>query len=592
MAARLTAYVVVAIVAATLIAGLIVGAQRDDNDGPVDLIVQNATVYTADRRATMAEAVAIRGNQILRVGSNREIARFQRPQTIVVDAAGGAVLPGFNDAHVDLAAGGRRLEMADLSAATTIAELLDTVGQWSAAHPEAKWVVGGGWSAELFKAGAPTRQQLDSVVRDRPAIMYAAGEAGAQAWVNTQALRAAGITRKTEDPVNGMIARETRGREPSGVLRGSAVALVASLIPQPTLAERDAALRAAIGHANALGITTAQNTAASCDRDLALYDAIRRAGDLTLRVYCTSALTPHAIATERDLAAYDDLRKKYPDDPLFKVGALSIVLDGTVPSRSAALLEPYNEREDAGEALADPDELNRAVRLADAAGWQVVTRATGDRAVRMALNAYAHAVRSNRPPAHGRRHRIEHLGLVDAGDLRRFGPLGVLASMQPLAVPSSGDPDVEPLAKILGPERAARVFPLADVAAETRLLLGSGWPSHPLAPLAALDRAVNRRARVDSSEAGAAAPAPALQRLPLKAAIDAYTSSAAWASFDEQRKGSISPGMLADLVVLSDDVLAAPAKLATAAVTVTIFDGKIVYRKGTHQLTEPAPSLQ
>src|SRR5687768_3841603 len=172
MAARLTTYVVVAIVAATLIAGLIVGAQREDNDGPVDLIVRNATVYSADRRGTMAEAVAVRGNQILRVGSNREIDRLQRPQTIVVDAAGGAGLPGFNDSHVDVVAGGLRLGVADLSGAATAAEVLERIAEWSTANPAAPWVVGNGWSAEYFKNGAPTRQLLDAVVKDRPAIMY------------------------------------------------------------------------------------------------------------------------------------------------------------------------------------------------------------------------------------------------------------------------------------------------------------------------------------------------------------------------------------------------------------------------------------
>ena len=168
MAARLTAYVVVAIVAATLIAGLIVGAQRDDSDGPVDLIVTNATVYTADRRGTVAEAVAIRGNQILRVGTNREIARLQRPQTIVVDAEGGAVFPGFNDAHVDLIAGGLRLAMADLNGAATGADVLERIGAWSAANPGTGWVIGSGWSPEQFKNGLPTRQMLDAIVKDRP----------------------------------------------------------------------------------------------------------------------------------------------------------------------------------------------------------------------------------------------------------------------------------------------------------------------------------------------------------------------------------------------------------------------------------------
>ena len=573
MAARLTAYVVVAIVGATLIAGLIVGAQRDDSEGPVDLIVRNAAVYTADRRGTVAEAIAVRGNQILRVGSEREIARLQRPQTIVVDAAGGAVLPGFNDAHVDLMGGGLRLAMADLEGATTGTEALARIAAWIDANPGTGWVVGRGWSADQFKSGLPTRQMLDSVVRDRPALIYAADESDQLIWVNSHALKLAGITRTTEDPADGAIVRENRKGEPSGVLRGTAAAKVAGLIPAPTQEQRAQALRAAIAEANLRGITSAQNTAAGCQQNLDLLDAARKSREMTLRVYCSVAADPHAIATEAHLAAFDAIRRRYPDDPVFKVGALSFSIDGTLPSHSAALLEPYAGTEDAGNPLVDPDELNRAVRLADAAGWQVLTHATGDRAVRMALTAYAHAIRSNRPPSIGRRHRLEHAAVVDAADLTRFRPLGVAASMQP-SMAFADDRSFDLLSKTLGAPRAAGSFPFARLAEQTRLLLGSAWPAHTLDPLEILQRVVNPPAQNADAEKTSSPAA-----LKLKPAIDAYTSSGAWGSFDDQRKGSIAPGMLADLVVLSEDVLASPEKLESASVMVTIFDGRIVYQR-------------
>jgi predicted amidohydrolase YtcJ len=584
MAARLTAYLVVAIVAVTFIAGLIVGAQRDDNDGPVDLIVRNASVYTADRRGTVAEAVAIRGNQILRVGSNREIARLQRPQTIVVDARGAAVLPGFIDAHVDLIGGGLRLAMADLTGAASGAEVLDRIRAWSAANPGTGWVVASGWSPDQFKNGLPTRQLLDSVIKDRPALVYAADEGDRLVWVNSRALRLAGITRKTPDPADGAIIREGRG-DPSGVLRGAVASSAAALIPPPSRDQRAEALRAAVAEANLHGITSAQNTAASCERDLDLFDEARRAGDLTLRVYCSVAVDPHAVARETDLAPYEDIRKRYPDDPLFKVGALSFSVDGTLPARSAALLEPYAGSDETGDVLVDPDELNRAVRLADAAGWQIVTHATGDRAVRMALTAFAHASRSNRLPAKGRRHRLEHLALVDTADLPRLGPLGVTASLQPSMMPAD-ETSFEVLSKSIGPTRAEESFPLAKLAAQTRLLLGSAWPAHSLDPIAVLQRATSVFTPLAEPDE------PPAAGLKLKPAVDAYTSAGAWGSFDDQRKGSIAPGMLADLVVLSADVIESPETLATASVEVTIFDGRIVHRAGRHALTAPEPSLQ
>jgi len=589
MAARLTAYVVVAIVAATLIAGLIVGAQRDDNDGPVDLIVTNATVYTADRRGTTAEAVAVRGNQILRVGTAREVARLQRPQTVVVDAHGGVVLPGFNDAHVDMIAGGLELAGADLSGAATADEVLDRVRTWSAANPQAPWVIGKGWAPAQFRSGLPTRRMLDGVVNGRPALFHGSDASEPSVWVNSQALKLAGITRTARDP-RGLIAREGRSGEPSGVQHGAVAAMLAAQVPEPSPEDRLQALRRAIAAANTQGITSAQNTAADCEKDIELFDSIRREREMTLRIYCVAAVVPSAIKAESDLEHYNELRDRYPDDPVFKIGALAFRVDGPLPRREAALLEVYSDDEVAGTQIVDTDELNRAVRLADAAGWQVVTEANGDAAVRTALNAYAHAIRSNRAPARGRRHRIEHLELADPADLLRFGPLGVAASVQP---PPFSQDALAALEKMLGPKRAAHAFPVAEVASETRLLLGSGWhgwPGESLDPIQGLDRAVNGLEAEDPPADAPAAEKPA--GLKIKAAIDAYTSTAAWGSFDDQRKGTISQGMLADLVVLSDDVLTKPARLKTASVLATIFDGKIVYRRDAQVLTAPAPSLQ
>ena len=586
MAARLTAYLVVAIVAATLIAGLIVGAQRDDNDGPVDLIVTNANIYTADRRGTTAEAVAVRGNQILRVGSNRDIARLQRPQTVVVDARGGLVVPGFNDAGVDLIAGGLELTALDLSDAATAEEVIDRVKSWSAANPAAAWVVGKGWKPEQFKGGQPTRRMLDGVVEDRPAL-FRGGDANAPSvWVNSRALKLAGITRSTRDP-RGIISREARSTEPSGVQRGAVAAILAARVPRPSREDRLQALRLAIAEANAHGITSAQNTAGSCEEDLDLFDHVRQAGDMTLRIYCAAAVDPSKIKSESDLARYDELRVRYPDDPLFKTGVLSFTVDGPVENREAALLDFYADDEFAGTPLVDPDELNRAIRLADKAGWQVVTEAYGDHAVRLSLNAFAHAIRSNVAPSRGRRHRIEQIALVEAGDVLRFGPLGVTASAQP---PLTAPEAFESLTTMLGPARAGRMYPLAELVPHTRLLLGSGWrgtDGESPDPIEVLDRAVHgvRPAEVDAEVRTKFAG------LKIKTAIDAYTSASAWGSFDDQRKGTISQGMLADLVVLSDDFLTAPAKLNRTSVLATIFDGKIVFQRDA-ALTAPAPLLQ
>ncbi len=578
MAARLTAYLVVGIVAATLIAGLIVGAQRDDNDGPIDIIIHNARVYTAGppaEDAERAEAIAIRGNQVLRAGSEREIERLRRPQTIVIDARGGAVLPGFSDSHLHAIEGGLALSRIDLGGATSLEDVQEHVRAWVEAHPEVAWVTGRGWRASTFAGTLPTRQVLDALVADRPAVIL--GEDGRAAWVNTRALRLAGINRKTA-AAPGTIARDPRTGEATGILRGEAVALVARLVPSPTRADREQAIRAAVREAHRFGITSIQTLGSSSD-DLTLFADARRAGDLPLRVY--SALGLPGMLSDSGVAALDAIAAQYPDDPLFKSGAVSIDLDGDIDARTAAMLEPYADGTESGDTSIAADDLNRLVRLLDARGWQVVTSASGDRAVRMALNAYEHAVRSNPVPDRGRRHRVERVAILDPADTRRFSALGVIASMQPGAFDPTPDA-IEMLLSAVGSGRAAQSWAYGTIATTSgTLAFGSDWPHAPLNPMVALQAAVTR-APIDV--AGATAPDAnawnPVERLALQAAIDAYTSAAAYASYDEQRKGTLAKGMLADLVVLSEDVFAAPpSRLASTRVTLTIFDGKIVYRR-------------
>jgi predicted amidohydrolase YtcJ len=573
MAARLTTYVVVAIVAATLIAGLIVGAQRDDSDGPVDLIVFNAKVYTADASGRMGEAVAIRGNQILRVGSDREIERLRRPQTVMVDARGAAVLPGFNDTDVQFMSGAAGLEAVDLIGASTLDEVQARVAAWASTNEQRPWVVGRGWSGLPLTGAAPTRQLLDTAVSDRPALMLSAD--GRSAWANTRALKLARVTRRTPAPENGTIEKDARTGEPTGVLRGTAVAIATRLLPVPSRDERARALKVAIDAAHANGITSVQDAVVGAD-DFSLYEQAREAGELNLRVY--SSIPVSAGAASEDFATLEALSAKYPDDPLFKLGGARIVLDGPVESSDAALLEPYLTKPgtNAGQTTIGPDELNRLVRMLDARGWQVTTEAFGDRAVRMALTAYEHAVRSNPKPERPRRHRIEHLALVHPDDLPRFDPLGIVAVLRPAErQPTPGR--VDALISALGEERAARAWPAASIAsARTRVAFATGWPAEALQPLAAIHAAVNR------SDAEAEQVWNAAESMPLKRAIDAFTIAPAYASFDEQRKGSLKPGMLADLVVLSSDIFSLPAsQIASTTVAVTIFDGKIVYRRGS-----------
>ena len=574
MAARLTTYVVVAIVAATLIAGLIVGAQRDDSDGPVDLIVSNAKVYTADGSAKMAEAVAIRGNQILRVGSEREIQRLRRPQTIVVDAHGAAVLPGFNDADVQFTEGALALDGVDLIGAGSVDEAQARIGAWAEANPLREWVVGRGWSSEIAAEGLPTRQLLDAAIADRPAYMLSAD--GRSAWLNTKALRLAGVTRHTVSPDGGAIEKDQRSGEPTGILTGAAVSLASRLVPKPTHEQRARALHAAIAAAHENGVTSVQDGAVTPDA-FSVYEEARLAGELNLRVYSSVGVSEKTTAD--DFSTLESLSSKYPDDPFFKVGGARFAIDGPVDSSEAALLDPYTPKPgtDAGETSIEPDALNKLVRMLDGRGWQVTLDAFGDRAVRMALDAFAHAERSNPKPARGRRHRIGHLALIQPDDLPRFARLGTIALLRPSeATPFPGR--VDGWVRTVGEDRTARAWPHASIAAaHGKIAFATGWPAASPSPLAAIQAAVTR-----SDDIAPEDPWNPAEAVTLKRAIDSFTAVPAYASFDEQRKGSLKAGMLADLVVLSNDIFAASAsRIASARVAVTIFDGKIVYRRSS-----------
>jgi predicted amidohydrolase YtcJ len=577
MAARLVAYIVACIVGVTLIAGLIVGAQRED-DGAVDLIVVNARVYAGDGASELAEAVAVRGNKVIRVGTNTEIRRLRRAQTTVIDAKGGAVLPGFNDAHAHFINGGLSIDQVSLLEARTLDEIKDTVRVWAETHPEREWITGRGWYYQPFTGGLPTRQMLDALVPDRPAYLTAYD--GHTGWANTRALKLAGITRRTKNPANGTIVKDARTGEPTGVLKESAMQLMHAASPQPTREDKVAAIRDGLEEAHSFGVTSVQNAGGSPE-DLELYNELRKRGALTLRVY--QALTADASLTDADLDRLEQVRTRFADDPLLKTGAIKLMADGVIETHTAAMLEPYaNRPATKGHANFTPEQLNKIVGMLDRRGWQVMTHAVGDAAVRMTLDAYEAAAKANAAPQRGRRHRIEHIETIDPADIKRFGKLGVIASMQPLhALPSPAGDDV--WSANIGPERAARAWVWNSIArARGTVTFGSDWPVVTIDPLMGLHVAVNRTT-LDGLPKGGWLPA---ERMQLRKAVDDYTKNAAWASYDELRKGTLSRDMLADLVVLSDDIFSMPpGRITDAQVIVTIVDGKVVYRRDAPETT-------
>jgi predicted amidohydrolase YtcJ len=550
---------------------LVAGLRAQTRSAPADLVITNGKVYPADGTGRFFQAVAIGGGKVLRIGSNQEMEDLRGPSTNVMDARGRAVVPGFNDSHVHFLGGGLGLSQVDLAGLETLPAVQGKIRAFAAEHRSAAWIQGRGWLYSPFPGGLPTRVQLDAVVPDRPAAMTCYD--GHSLWVNSRALAIAGITKDTPDPKNGVIVKDPKTGEPTGVLKESAQALVRRVLPQPSRDDRRAALRAAVAEALRFGLTSVQNASGSPE-ELELFDEARRAGDLKVRYYSTLSVQPGFAPAEAD--RYHQAWQRYGDDPVMKTGAVKIVLDGVIESRTAGMLDPYTNSTSAGTPNYTREDLERIVTMMDARGWQIWIHAIGDRAIRMALDAFERAAAANPAPARGRRHRIEHIEAVAAADIERFGRLGVIASQQPMHVvlgDMNADEPSGPWPNNVGRERATRAWAWNSIrAAGGRLTFGSDWAVAPLAPGEGIWLATTRKVSPGAQD----------QKLPLTVAIDGYTRWPAYASFEEQRKGTLAPGMLADLAILSTDIFARPPqKPADLIVDVTIANGVVVYQRET-----------
>ncbi len=553
---------------------------------PADLILTNGRIYVGAAAATRPDALAVRGDRIVAVGTAAEIDRLRGPSTRVIDASGRSVVPGFNDTHVHLFEGGFAAERADLSNAGSVADAQDVLRAFAAARPAEPWLLGEGWRYNTFPGGLPSKVMLDAVDADRPAFLRCFDYH--TAWVNSKALALAGITKDTPDPPNGHIVRDARTGEPTGVLQESAQGLVSRLLPMPSPDERLRVLDAVTARLHAAGVTSVQHALGSRD-EFEVFDRARKSGRLALRIY--SAVSPAGLfssdppppITAAMVNEWDTLRRTFPGDGLFKLGVVKLFVDGVIETHTATLLAPYANRPTTGPSNYTAAELARIVTLLDARGWQVLMHAVGDGAVRMALDAVEAAAAANPVPVQGRRHRIDHIETLDPADESRFGRLGVVASLhpggmfRPLAAarprpaPAPAAPSV--WAANLGAARASRGAVWKRIrAAGGRVVLGSDWPVASFDPSGRLFQvavAPPRDGRPDG-------------RLTIESAIDAYTADAAFVSFDEADKGRLAPGMLADVVVLATDVFSTPpTSAADLAAAVTVFGGKVVYERRT-----------
>ncbi len=468
-----------------------------------------------------------------------------------------------------------------LDDARSAAEIQRRVKEYAAKHPEKKWLIGRGWAYDLFApSGLPTKDIIDAVERDRPVVLE--NYDGHSYWVNSKALELAGITRTTPDVKEGeltvgIIVRDPATGEATGVLKEDAMIPLKSKIAFPSRADLDA-VRAGLQHANRHGVTSVLSTADGTEdfafslAEAELYDELQRRGELTVRFTIAVGLEP--ALTPRILARYEGLRRRFRG-PWLRAGVIKAFMDGVIESHTAAMLAPYADDPSlSGSMNYTPQQFNELVRELDRRKFHVITHAIGDLGIRTTLDAYEAAARNNGP--RDRRFRIEHIENIHPADIPRFGKLGVIASMQPLhAYPGA---NLEAIwGRNVGPARMPNSFPWQGIAREGgRLNFGSDWPVVTLDPFEGIQNAVTRQ-RTDGTPTGGWVPE---QRVTLDQALAAYTRDAAWGQFEEGIKGTLTPGKLADMIVLSQDLFKiSPLDIHKTKVVLTVVGGRVVHEE-------------
>jgi predicted amidohydrolase YtcJ len=533
---------------------------------PADLILRNGAVYTQDAANTRASAVAIRDGKILAVGSDADIGgAYEGPSR---DLGGRMVLPGFHDAHAHPISGGMHMNRCDLAEIATVEAILDEVRRCDQSLPPGAWLLGGGWNLSLFPEANADKALLDGISTERRIFLQ--GADGHSAWVNSAALAAAGITKDTPDPHNGVIERDAQG-EPSGTLRESAQGLVESVVPSPTEAERIAGALTGLAVANGFGITSIADAAVDAET-LATWRALEKDGRLTARIVANMVADGGPMG-KGALELLDPASRG--SGALVRTDAAKIFLDGVLEGETAALLEPYLDGDGASGTLnLSSDALRELVVELDARNVQVMMHGIGDRAVRDGLDVFDAARKAN--GVRDNRHHMSHLQLVHPDDYPRFGQLGVTANFQALwAFPDKYITEVN-LPQV-GQERVDRMYPIASIQrAGGRLVFGSDWFVSSMNPLLAIETAVTRQ----DPNGGADAALNASERIPLDVALAGYTREGAWIMHQEDRSGSLEPGKVADVVVLARNLYEIePRDIGEVPVDLTVFAGKVVHER-------------
>lgn len=527
-----------------------------------DLIIVNATVRTMDYASPKAEAVAIYGNRIVAMGTSKELRALAGRKTRIIDAKGRLVLPGFNDSHVHFLMGGFSLASVDLRDAKSPEEMAQRLGNYAKKISKGQWILGGDWDHEKWPgAPLPTRQMIDAATPDNPVFINRTD--GHMALANSLAIQLSRVTNETKDPDGGLIVRDAKG-ETTGVFKDSAEDLIK--VPPHSFEENLHAARAATEHAGKLGVTSV--TDMSAGDDVGLYQFMMERGELKTRIYAARSIVGSQVLLDAGV------RAAFGND-LVRIGALKAFADGSLGSTTAKFFEPYSDAPDTRGLWFDqmqPDGIMlKRVLACDKAGLQVMIHAIGDEANAKILDIFRETAEKNGP--RDRRFKIEHAQHLRPMDIARFSSQHVIASMQPYHAIDDG----RWCDKRIGKERSQGTYAFRSLLdAGATLAFGTDWTVAPLDPMLSIYAAVTRRTLDDKNPNGWVPE----QKITVEEAVRAYTVGSAYAEFAEKIKGSLTPGKLADIVMLDQNIFEIdPVQIQNAHAVLTIMDGRIVYEK-------------
>jgi len=521
-------------------------------------MVVNARVWTANPAQPWARAVAVRGDTIVAVGERAEVEPYLGDRTTVVDANGAMVVPGFIDTHVHFLSSGFGLSSVQLRDAATPEEFTRRIGDFAAGLEPGTWITGGDWDHEMWGGELPRAEWIDEVTQENP--VFVSRLDGHMALANGAAMRAAGISADAAEVDGGTIVRDAAGN-PDGVFKDNAMGLIDRVIPAPTDELEDRALDAAMEFVASKGVTTVHNMGSW--NDLAVFERARDDRRMIIRIY---AAVP--------LGTWERLRDRVEEqgrgDAWLRIGSLKAMVDGSLGSHTAAFFEPFTDApDDTGLYVNTPEDLYAWSSGADAAGLQVNVHAIGDRAINMQLDMFERIAAENGDL--DRRFRIEHAQHIRPDDIPRFAELGVIPVMQPYHAIDDG----RWAERVIGPERIKTTYAFRSlIDAGARVAFGSDWSVAPPTPLEGIYAAVTRRT-IDGANPDGWVPE---QKITVEEALRAYTIDAAYASFEEDIKGSIEVYKLADLVILERDLTEIPAEeIGDVGIIATVVGGRLVF---------------